>query len=353
MSQLSPYQIASNLQFGQGGNPVLGALGGGAGLAMQYGQGYNSALQANQQNYNNIIGGYSDLMNSMSGRGDSLMGNWNELQGSVSNTLGGNYGIPVGLGGSGEGDWGVAAPGAQAIKDLYAQQSGNIKQSVVGRGLGNTTVSDQLQRGPAADAAKAYGSLGAQLANLRAGYDTQIRGRGLDYANQLNQQKVGLGSRQLDFMNSLQIPYPDANQYASLYNQQGQYQQAALDRLLQQQLATGRIPGSGGRMGVGGGGGSAGTSQGGRSGITDRSRDAGGGGNGGIDPPLNWGQSSYNGSYGGAGSGPMVGGFGGGGISPYGSGLGTTGEDATGTSADPSGGESLYPEAGDFGWSRF
>lgn len=189
MSQLGT-PIAGGLNFNPSGagNPYLGILAGPAGLAAQYGQSYNNSLQANQQNYNNILGGYQTVMN------------------NVGNTLG-QGGTP----------WGVAAPAAQAINDVYHQQAGGAFQNSINRGLGNTTAASASQRGAALDANKAYAGLGSQLASTYAGYE------------------ANLGQGQLNFMNSVNIPYPNGQDYSTLYQQYGAQQANAANSALLQQ----------------------------------------------------------------------------------------------------------------------
>lgn len=212
MSQASslgaPISAGLNFNPSGAGNPYAGILGGPAGLAQQYGMSYNNALSANQQNYNSIIGGYQTVMQ------------------NVGNTLG--------QGGS---PWGVAAPAAQAIGDVYAQQAGGAFQNSINRGIGNTTAASAAQRGASLDASKAYAGLGSQLASTYAGYE------------------ANLGQSQLNFMNGVQIPYPNGQEYSSLYQQYGAQQQAAASAAQQMALSQQQMRMAAGRGGSGGGGG--------------------------------------------------------------------------------------------------
>lgn len=189
MSQLgNPISAGLNFNPSGAGNPFLGAMGGPAGLAQQYGQSYQNSLQANQQNYNNIIGGYQNVMN------------------NVGNTLG-QGGTP----------WGVAAPAAQAIQDTYQQQAGGAFQNSINKGVGNTTAASASQRGAGLDAQKAYAGLGSQLASTYAGYE------------------ANLGQSQLGFMGSVNVPYPNGQDYSTLYQQYGATQANAANNALLQQ----------------------------------------------------------------------------------------------------------------------
>lgn len=184
MSQLgSPISAGLNFNPSGAGNPYQGILAGPAGLAAQYGQGYNSALQANQQNYSNVIGGYQTVLQ------------------NVGNTLG-QGGTP----------WGVAAPAAQAIQDTYQQQAGGAFQNSINKGIGNTTAASAAQRGAGLDAQKAYAGLGAQLGQTYAGYE------------------ANLGQSELGFMGSVNIPYPNGQDYSTLYQQYGAQQANAANQ---------------------------------------------------------------------------------------------------------------------------
>lgn len=180
----SPISADLNLNPLGAGNPYAGILSGPVGLAQQYGASYNNALAANQKNYDSIINGYQTVMN--------------------------NVGSILGQGGG----WGVAAPAAQAIADVYAQQSGGAFQNSINKGLGNTTAASAAQRGAALDANKAYAGLGSQLAQTAAGYS------------------ANLGQGQLNFMNSVNIPYPNGADYSTLYQQYGAAQANAQNNAL-------------------------------------------------------------------------------------------------------------------------
>lgn len=206
MSQLSTLgsPIGGSLNFQPGGNPLLGILGGPAGLAQQYGQSYNSALQTNQQNYNNILQGYQTVMN------------------NVGNTLG--QGGPLG----------VATPQEQLIQRQYQQNSGDAINQSINNGLGNSTAATAAQRGASFDAGQSTAGLLANLDQTYAGYE------------------ANLGQSQLNFMNSVQVPYPNGAEYNQLYQQYGQQQATAQQFALQQQAQQMALRSSGGRPSGGG-----------------------------------------------------------------------------------------------------
>lgn len=317
MSQLGN-QISAGLNYAPStpGNPYAGILAGPMGLAQQYGQSYNNALSANQQNYNNIIGGYQTVM------------------GNVGNTLGAG------------GGWGVAAPAAQAIGDVYAQQSGGALQNSINRGIGNTSAATAAQRGASLDASKAYAGLGAQLSSTYAGYEANI------------------GQNELNFMNGVQIPYPNGAEYSSLYQQYGQQQQAQASMAQQMALSQQQLRLAAGSRGGGGGGGGVSipaTPRGGTYGSGGGSFPSGGGVNpgmfGGIasdnigkNGPMTGGvytPQSTNGFTGGftGSSGPPGSGF-----NPWGGSAGAA--TGGGMSVGGSGGTQNTPQPGDWGWMQ-
>jgi len=282
------YKIGGQLPFQPAGNPILGTAQIGAGLGMpqgvvqgldtlaqQYGQSYQSALSQNQAMYNNILQGYQQLMgNQVSAQGGIQQGYSNlkgEVLGDISN---------------------IGASEKQAIIDAYTQQQGQQSQGLINRGLGNATVMDSMNRGLTFDEQKAQIALQNQMAQLTAGYASNLGLAGLGYANQANMQNTALGAQQLGWMNSVTSGYPDPNQYNALFGQAGQLNAANLDRRLATQIAQARTNPFGG----------AGGGQGGRIQV-------------GQMPGLSsMGTGSYGGDYGMGGMGGYIGGggFGGG-----------------------------------------
>jgi hypothetical protein len=167
---------------GGGGAMSFGALGAGAGgvtpQSIRAGSGgavsgeavipdmmnvYNQLLGMNVQNYNNILGAYGNAQNQLaSGLAGSTQG-FSDLYRGITQTLG--------VGGTG---WGVALPGANAIEESFAKARGDIKSGMISQGLGNSTVAAALQNQQALHASRAFGELGANLANTAAGYAAQI-----------------------------------------------------------------------------------------------------------------------------------------------------------------------------------
>jgi len=190
-------QIGGSLNFGTpvGPNNYMGA--------------YQNALNLNQSNYNNILSGYQQTAGRQQTAQQAIEGGYGNLYNTV---MGGIQGI--------------GASQSQAIQDAYAQQSGNSAQQMINSGLGNTTVQQSVQRGNLLDEQKAQTGLANQLAQLQAGYQTNLGMAGLNYANQANMQNTALSGQQLNWMNSVNSPYPNAQAYGQLALQQGYAQRA-------------------------------------------------------------------------------------------------------------------------------
>lgn len=212
--------IQGQLPFQAPGNPLAGAQGGLSGLADQYANSYNSALGQNQALYNNILQGYQQTAANQTNAQQAIGSGYNQL---YNNVLGGIQGI--------------GQSQSQAIADVYAQQSGGLAQQLTNSGLGNTTVAAQMQRGPQLDAQKAQVALANQMAQLTAGYQSNLGMAGLNQQNTANMQNTALAGQQLGWMNSVQAQYPNAQDYYGLYQQQGQWQQAQADRDLALKLS--------------------------------------------------------------------------------------------------------------------
>lgn len=239
---LDNYQIAGGLNFG--GVPAQN----------DYMSAYQNALSLNQQNYGNILAGYQGTLAAQQGPQQQIQQGYSDLSGQVMGDISG-----------------IDASQRQAIADQYAQSSGQQAQGLINRGLGNTTVANSVQRGLQLDKSKADIALSNQMAQLTAGYRSQLGLAGLNYANQANMQNSAQRNQQLGFMERVNAPYPNAKNYADA-SLQGQT--LALAR-----QGMNRGAGGGGISGAGGGG-AAGMSRGG--GISGLGGGMGGGGGGGI-----------------------------------------------------------------------
>lgn len=147
---------------------------------------YSQLLGLNQQNYGNVLNAYQQGQGNLGQQLPGIYGGYGAVQGQVENTLG--MGQVLGQ----NGNWGVAAPAAQAIGQAYQQNQANTTQQMTNAGLGNTTVGANLQNQNTLGAAQAYGGLGAQLAQTAAGYQAQIGQAGLGARMQGLQAQTGL-----------------------------------------------------------------------------------------------------------------------------------------------------------------
>ncbi len=162
--------------YGNLGNQVQGYLGGmGQGLA-----GLQQAQQGIGQGYANLGGQVQGALQPMdTGLGQQQAQNartqqgYTDLLGQVMGTI-----------------QGVDASQRQAIQDQYVAAQGQAGQSLASRGLGNTTVTDSVQRGLLYDKTKSDVNLSNQMAQLRAGYQSQLGLAGLGFATQANQMNT-------------------------------------------------------------------------------------------------------------------------------------------------------------------
>lgn len=224
--------IGGALNFGGGGANMFS--GGAAGLAASYAQAYNSALETNQASYDNIINGYNQLAGQQLNNQNAITQGYNTLTSQVMGGLEGS-----------------ANAQRQLIDRQYTQQAGQASQQLTNSGLNNSTVVQSLQRGITFDQQLAQTNLANQFAQLQAQYQTQLGLSGLGYQDQANQQQMQLGVQQLNWMNSVEAPYPDAGAYSALAQYYGQIDQANQDRDLMSSLY-GKMQGANQQTGGGG-----------------------------------------------------------------------------------------------------
>lgn len=213
--------IQGNLPFNNGGGNMLQGLSGTPQQAVQslganYQNAYNSALAMNQANYQNILKGYQDTMSSQTSAQDAISRGYTGLYNDVIGKI-----------------QGIGDARSQAITDQYAMARGNADQGLINRGLSSSTVRSSVQRGLTFDEAKARTDLANQIAQTNAGYMSQLGLAGLGYQGQAVQNNSALAQNQLNWMNSVNSPYPDAGQYSQLAMQYGMMDQANRDRAAQ------------------------------------------------------------------------------------------------------------------------
>lgn len=205
-------QIQGQLPFANASQ--AGAIGGSPGaLAGAYGSAYNAALNFNQANYGNILKGYQqtagEQANAFRGIQRGYARTTNAVMGQIQ---------------------GVDRAAQQQITDQYAQQQGSSLQALMNAGLGNSTVTSSVARGLTADESKSRVNLANQMAQLRAGYTSQLGQAQLGFRANAANANTGLAQDQLHWMNSVNSPYPDAGMYAQLAQQYGLNQQMQRDR---------------------------------------------------------------------------------------------------------------------------
>lgn len=228
-----------------------------AALGTHYAKGYDSARGFNEALYGLADKGYGELAAYQTSAADAIGAGFTELGGRLAAD---QAGIAAGYGQL-QGDVlrgieGVGVARGREIDDAFERSNANAQQSMINRGLGNTTVLDSAVRGVVGDRERERTRLAEDLAQMRAGYQSQLgqaglsfRERavgdqtalgtaGLGFGERSMGQGMNLGYRHLDFLNSIQAAYPDAGMYASLAQQFGAAEQAGQDReLIRQQIA--------------------------------------------------------------------------------------------------------------------
>lgn len=139
---------------------------------------YGQAYQDNEARYNQILGGYQQQLSAFN-------------QGTT--------GINAGYAGMAHAAQGLGQTQQMDIQNNYARQGANNQQSLMARGLGNSSVLDSAQRGNAYD---------QQMAQLHAQDQTLqnvqgIQGQALGYQQQAQAQAAGLHGQQLNYMGSM------------------------------------------------------------------------------------------------------------------------------------------------------
>jgi hypothetical protein len=218
----NPYLIAGSLPWGGGGADTFGYLNATdpeKALASHYGQAYRSALDQNQSNYDNILRGFQQTalaqMGSQRAIGRGYKNLLTEVMGRLENT---------------------GRSGAQDIMDRYAGERGSEEARLIDAGLGNTTVASSVRRGLTYDEEKSRNRLAETVANLMAGYQSNLGQAGLQFRERALGERTGQANAQLNWMNSLQAQYPDASMYAQIASQLGEAKEAKEARSLMMQM---------------------------------------------------------------------------------------------------------------------
>lgn len=252
-----------------GGNALAG-LGGDPQQAMQqlgplYAQQYQAALGMNTAMNQGVQTGY-----------DTLRKDTDQVYGNIMTNLESRYGDVLGR---------IAGSNQSNITDInthYGAQAGAASQQMVNRGLGNSTIQANLQRGIALDRARAQTDSENKFAQLGAGFADRI----WSDKTAAQQARAGLaaqlGTAQLGAQERINAGYPDAAMYGSLAQMYGAQAQRQGDQRAMRNSWT-----------TGGGGAVAGNAS---AASPWGSRFMGGGGS-------SWGGDSWTGNYGGGGGG--------------------------------------------------
>lgn len=253
------------------GGQALSGLGGDpkqamANLGPLYQQQYAAALDFNKAINTGVQTGYDQLRNDTS-----------QIYDNIYKNLDARYGDVLGR---------IAGTNTSNINDIgrNAQAaSGAASQQMVSRGLGNTTVQQNMQRAIEADRARETTRSNEAFAQLGANYADRIWGDRTATQQNKAQMMAGLGQGQLSALERINAGYPDAGMFGSLAQMYGA--QAEADKNRKQ---------------LGGGWGSMAQASGGYSYSPSPwgSRSLGGGGGGGS-----WAGDSWTGAYQGGGGG--------------------------------------------------
>lgn len=173
----------------------------------QYQAAYNEAKLANEQRYNDILQGYINREQQLTGNqagqmGDVLDGYENRYQRGMENLQG--------LGDQEKADT------SQRYKNLASQNT----QDMVSRGLTGTTIMPTMRQGIAREESDALSRVNERLQRERLNYDASLSGDALSaQERQYGQQQSTYGNASSDtlgFMERRSDTYPDFNQLAAL-----------------------------------------------------------------------------------------------------------------------------------------
>lgn len=189
-------------------------------LGDSYQGAYNSALAQNQSNYNNILAGYQKTLASQTSAQQAISAGYSNLYNQVQDKL------------ATQGQTRATDITAAGIADL-----GRQTQGLVDRGLGNTTVQNQVVRGNAFDRERQLTANSEAVSGLQATSARELGLAGLGFQQNAMQANTSLQNRQLDWMNSINAQYPSAGMYGQLATQIGQNAQQQRNAALAAQLA--------------------------------------------------------------------------------------------------------------------
>jgi len=151
---------------------------------------YQNMLSFAQQNYQNITSGYENVLANQRSAEAAVQAGYGNLQGNVQAMIG-NVGAGQNL----------------QNQQTYASAQANTQNQMINAGLGNTTIMGQEQLKNTGNYAIAQNQLADQIAQLQAGYYSQIGLAGLNYQGQSVNADTALQAHQLDYMANQSYPY--------------------------------------------------------------------------------------------------------------------------------------------------
>ena len=268
-------------------NPTTGQFDLNA-VLRQLQQSQDQANTANVQRYNDLLQGIADTGQQVGGTYDQARSQLSELGGQVGGTYDQAYGLMEGLG----------QAGATRIGQGVEQQIAGNQQSLISRGLGNTTIGVNVDQQARQQGEQQLQALYEGVAREKAGVLQNQAGAQLNLG-QMGQQgfqsqasnQVQLGQMQSQGIQSLTQQAPNMQLYAEMIKQASQgaaadAQAKKADASIQQQIMQKKLdePIFPDTSGGGGGGGSGGGSGGGDGGGGS------GGGGGGWNPGISGSQ---------------------------------------------------------------
>ena len=211
--------------------PFAGLLGSGK----SYDKDYGSALALNAANYNNIYGGFQDLLAAQQTGNQAIESGYTERRNNAMQLLAG-----------------LEQGQREDIQAGATRATSQNSQDLIGRGLSNSTVQSTLARGVEADKNRAVNNLVGQMAGTKANIYSALEGDRLNAMNANRDALNRIAQQRLGFQERVSAPYPDAGKYAALAQQAGANRMAGAGMGPQGGGLPRQMPGGGGMQGGGG-----------------------------------------------------------------------------------------------------
>ena len=151
--------------------------------AEEFDKALKAANEANEARYQDILGGYKTRQEILGPEMEQMPSHYADREFSIMGEM-------SGLGRAARAD----------LNRRYDQEAGNVEQSLIDRGLGNTTVLGSMTRGVRDQQDRAMNSLNEQLRRERLGYRTALSGDTLGAAERSIGARSMLYREPMDFM---------------------------------------------------------------------------------------------------------------------------------------------------------